>query len=229
MKEIIKAITNNNFFKWLTVLIIYVYTQIVYLTCKWQIIGHKEIEALIKSKTPIIVVAWHGRILLSPKFPLKPKKHYAIISTHKDGEYIARYMEYHNVNAVRGSSKRGALAAFREALKILKKGDLLVITPDGPRGPLMKIGGNLIELAKMTGAAIIPYSQSTSRGIFLKTWDRFLIPFPFSKGVCVYGEPIFIDKDLSKEAILDSKLDLEKKLIDISKLSDDLVGRESIV
>ncbi len=224
LKKIRKKIFKSSWFQGIVSLLIYSYTSLVYFTTKWKVIGREAIDEIIKSDKPVIVVVWHGRILLSPKFPLKPKKHYAIISTHGDGEYIARYMKYHGVKSVRGSSNKGAISAFKNALKVLKDGNLLVITPDGPRGPLMKINGNVLELARMSGAAIIPYAQSTSFGTFLKSWDRFFIPFPFGRGVCIYGDPIYIDYN-NKVAIHEANADLENKLVLLTKECDNLVGQ----
>jgi hypothetical protein len=138
-------------------------------------------------------------------------------------------MKRHDIEAVRGSSKKGAVQAFKKALKILKQGHLLVVTPDGPRGPGMVLGGNVIALAKMTGAAIIPYAPSLSRGVFLKTWDRFLIPFPFSKGVYCYGKPIWISSDASEEDMKKAGIELQKQLNTITRQSDEYVGIASVV
>lgn len=224
-----KRIFKHPLFQRTIVGIIYWYSVLVHKTSHWQCLGYEEVQQVVCSDCPVIVVMWHGRILLSPKFPLLPKKHYAVISLHGDGVYVADYMERHNVTAVRGSSKKGAMAAFREALKILKEGHLLVVTPDGPRGPAMVLGGNVIGLAKMTGAAIIPYSQSTSHGVFLRTWDRFRIPFPFSKGVYMYGKPVWIEKNATEEEMKIAEIELQKRLNIITRQSDEYVGITSVV
>lgn len=227
--KLTKRIFKNQFFQWFAVFLIYAYSVLVHRTSRWTIQGLKEIQPVIQSSRPVIVAMWHGRMFLAPKFPLKPKKHYAVMSLHGDGEYVAKYMQFHGVHPVRGSSKKGALAAFRKALSVLKEGNLLVITPDGPRGPGMQVDGNVIALAKMAGAVIIPYAQSSSRGIFLKSWDRFLIPGLCGRGVCIYGTPIEIDKDATDSQMKKAGLELQKRLNEVTYRSDHCVRSGSVI
>ena len=209
--------------------IIYWYSECVYSTSSWKGQGKELFNEALLTSHPIVVAVWHGRILLAPKFPIPDRKHYAVISLHGDGEYVAHYMERHNVTPVRGSSKRGALSAFREAVKILKKGHVLVITPDGPRGPGMQWGGNTVALAKLSGAAIIPYAQATNRCRFLKSWDRFCLPLPFGKGVYMYGEPVYIPPDASDEDMKKAGIELQNRLNRLTRQADEYVGVTSVV
>lgn len=218
--RVIKYISKNPVFQWIAIFLIYSYSVLVRYTTKWSIYGYSDVQHVVRSERPIIVAVWHGRILLSPKFRLKPKRHFAVISLHEDGAYVSKYMRLHGISAVRGSSKKGALAAFKESLKQLKQGNVLVITPDGPRGPAMKIGGNIIALAQKSDAVIIPYALSTSRGKFLNTWDRFFIPFPFAQGACIYGKPIEISNDMMGDELERARLDLEKTLNALTQQCD---------
>ncbi len=224
-----KRFLKHPLFQRTIVAIIYYYTQFVVWSSQWERKGYEEVKEIVHSSMPVIVVMWHGRIILGPKFTLKPKKHYAVISLHGDGVYVSDYMARHQITPIRGSSKKGALPAFKEAIKILKNGNLLVITPDGPRGPGMVLGGNVIGIAKMTGAAIIPYAQSMNRGFFLKTWDRFFIPLPFSKGVYAYGTPVWIKPDASADDMKKAGIELQKQLNTITRQSDEYVGIASVI
>jgi hypothetical protein len=83
----------------------------------------------------------------------------------------------------------------------LKEGLNLVITPDGPRGPRAKVKSGVIELARLTGAPIVPVSFSAVRRRFLKSWDAFLLPLPFSRAVYIWGEPIYVEPMATKEEV----------------------------
>lgn len=226
---LVKKISKNHLFQWAVVVLIYGYTVLVHLTSRWRGYGYAAIEPLVHANRPLIIAMWHGRILLAPKFPLRPRKHYAIVSLHGDGAYVAKYMRCHHIHTVRGSSRKGAISAFKEALRVLKQGHLLVITPDGPRGPGMKVGGNIMALAKMTGALIIPYAQSTNKCRFLRTWDRFCIPFLFGKGVYMYGEPIGVSSSATETELEEARVNLEKRLNQVTKECDRLAGITSII
>lgn len=224
-----KRLFKNALFRWIVVRIVYGYSQFVYRTTRWERHGQEHVEAIIASKCPIIVILWHGRILLAPKFPVTDRNYYAVISLHGDGQYVAGYMERHHVVPIRGSSKKGALNAFKQALRVLKKGNILVVTPDGPRGPGMKWGGNAVALAKLTGAVIVPYAYATNRCRFLKSWDRFCFPFPFGKGVYIYGEAMSVSSTATEEEMLHIGKILEARLNTLTRTADDIVGIDSVV
>lgn len=224
-----KRIFKNTVFRWILVEIVYRYSQIVYKTTRWERLGQGHVQSVLETNRPIVVILWHGRLLLAPKFSIPSRKYYAVISLHGDGQYVARYMKRHHVTPIRGSSKKGALQAFRKSLEILRKGHALVVTPDGPRGPGMKWGGNAVAMAKLTGAVIIPYAYATNRCRFLKSWDRFCFPFPFGKGVCIYGEALSVPATLTKEDMAHMEQTLETRLNTLTRMADDIVGIDSVV
>ena len=102
----------------------------------------------------------------------------------------------------------------------LKKGGEVIIVPDGPRGPdrEMKLGG--IKLAQETGAVLVPFTFSTSRKKFLKSWDKFLIFYPFTKVVAVYGPPINVDPTLKDDVLEKERQKIERVLIELDEKAD---------
>jgi hypothetical protein len=86
-------------------------------------------------------------------------------------------------------------------VRAIREGFHLVITPDGPKGPREKVKSGVIELAKLTGAPILPVTFSASRRRILKSWDAFLLPLPLSRAVYVWGEPIYVESTATKEEI----------------------------
>lgn len=130
-----------------------------------------------------IVVCWHGELLISPqayRHIHKTQLASGIISRHFDGEMIARILGYFSIKPLRGSSSRGAKQVLLEAFRALKKGDDLLVTPDGPRGPRHVVSDGAIALAHKAKAPVMVVNYLPSSYWQLKSWDRFLIPKPFS-------------------------------------------------
>lgn len=148
----------------------------------------------------IIVAFWHGRLLMMPfVYPGTPGA--ILISQHRDGEYISRTAAAFSYHVIRGSATRGGVRAFKQMIRALKEGLNLVITPDGPKGPRGRVKSGVIELAKLTGAPIVPVTFSSARRRFLKSWDAFLLPLPFSRAVYIWGEPIYVEPTATKEEV----------------------------
>ncbi|MDE2058949.1 MAG: lysophospholipid acyltransferase family protein [candidate division NC10 bacterium] len=159
----------------------------------------------------IIVAFWHGRLLMMPfVYPGKPGA--ILISQHRDGEYISRIATLLGFEVIRGSATRGGMRAFKQMIRAIKGRLNLVITPDGPKGPRAKVKSGVIEVARLTGAPIVPVSFSTSRRRFLKSWDAFLLPVPFSRAVYVWGEPMYVPRTATKDEVVKHQEALEERL-----------------
>jgi lysophospholipid acyltransferase (LPLAT)-like uncharacterized protein len=144
---------------------------------------------------PFIVAMWHGRLALLHHLRHSQKPLIALISTHRDGQLISKCAWWFDMRTVAGSSSRGGVQAVRELMRLARAGHSLFITPDGPRGPRMQVNEGIVDIARLSGLPILPASISTSRGKFLRTWDRFLVPLPFSRTVIRWGEPIYVTRD----------------------------------
>jgi lysophospholipid acyltransferase (LPLAT)-like uncharacterized protein len=160
---------------------------------------------------PGIVAFWHGRLLMMP-FGYPGQSATILISRHRDGEYITRIAERLGFTVVRGSATRGGLSAFRQLLQSLRDGSNVVITPDGPKGPRGKAKSGVIELSRLSGRPILPVAFGAWPRTILKSWDQFLIPHPFGRGVYVWGEPICVPPDADKAAVERLQLLLAERL-----------------
>ena len=159
-----------------------------------------------------IVVCWHGELLCSPqayrKFhPLQPAS--GIISRHFDGEIIARILGYLGITPLRGSSSKGAKQVLLEAFRALKKGDDLLVTPDGPRGPRHEISQGAIALAMKANAPILTVNYIPSAYWQLGSWDRFVIPKPFCR-IDFYLKVVSVEG----LGIEDAKAHLRRKMLE---------------
>ncbi|MFB3885522.1 MAG: lysophospholipid acyltransferase family protein [Thermodesulfobacteriota bacterium] len=170
-------------------------------------------------KKPAIGVFWHGRLLMMPLI-YKGKNLSFLVSSHRDGQVVGKALTRFGFHAILGSTTRKGFSGFKQMLKALRNGSDLAITPDGPRGPRCRVQMGVIELAKLTGRAVIPLSFSSSRRKILKTWDHFLLPYPFSRGVFVWGEPVSVDPNGDRTHLEERRALLEKRLNELTEEAD---------
>ena len=135
---------------------------------------------------------WHNRLLLLPfvikKF-LPQRRGAALISASRDGALLADLVERFDFEVVRGSSSRQGASAIRQLSDIIAQGKDVVITPDGPRGPAYELGQGIVFLAQQSGAAIVPINMEYSSCWRVKSWDRFILPRPFSTVRVTFAPP----------------------------------------
>jgi hypothetical protein len=147
-----------------------------------------------------------------------------LISEHRDGEHIARTMERFGHGAVRGSTTSGGAAALRGAVRMAERGYDLGFTPDGPRGPRHKAQMGVVAAARLTGLPIVPVGFAAKPARRLGSWDGFVVPWPFARGVFVYGEPVSVDREARGDRLEEARLQVESSLADCSRRAAELVG-----
>jgi len=154
-----------------------------------------------------ILTLWHSRIFyLFYYFRRRPDLN-ILISASEDGDLLARLAILMGYTVIRGSTFKNSVSAGRKLIKVLRKNERIVVVGDGSRGPRHKAQPGTIELAKITGSPLIPMTYNAKNKIELNSWDRFVIPFPFTRGALNFSEPIFIDKDADQRCIRE-KLDV---------------------
>lgn len=158
-------------------------------TMRLEYLGMEFPQKIWAQGERLIFMFWHDQLLLMVKAYQGPGAR-ILISSSKDGELIARTMERFGHGAIRGSSHRGGRAAFRDMLEVAKQPYDFGITPDGPRGPRHQLKDGVVQLARLTGRPVIPLAFVCNRGYRFKSWDRFLLPFPFSRAVFSCGPEI---------------------------------------
>ncbi|MCX5753210.1 MAG: DUF374 domain-containing protein, partial [Candidatus Krumholzibacteria bacterium] len=125
---------------------------------------------------------------------------------------------------IKGSSSRRGAAGFRELAAVLRSGRDAGLTIDGPRGPRGCVQQGATELSRMTGAVVIPVSNSARPRRLLSTWDRFQIPGPFARVVIAYGEPFIVPSDSNRELREKARLRLERELGELTTELDRNLG-----
>jgi len=176
---------------------------------------------LVKSKDVChcqsIYAIWHNRTFVAPyiyKYILKIKTKVCLItSASKHGALVERIMANYGQLSVRGSSHRRGLAAFRELLASTALGNSVCIATDGSRGPRYKCKPGAVKLASMTGLPIVPLSIGFAKYWQINTtWDKYIIPKPFSRVDYNWGDPIYIPADISNEDEARYCLELDQSL-----------------
>jgi lysophospholipid acyltransferase (LPLAT)-like uncharacterized protein len=172
---------------------------------------HPEREASLRERgIPAVHALWHGRLMLCT-FSKVNTGLVTMASRSKDGEIISRWLLRHGIIPTRGSTRKGGLAALEEMAEYIRAGHPAALTVDGPKGPPRVVQPGILWLARQTGAWIVPFGSSASRPAFLKSWDRYLVPKPFSRCIVAYGEPFPVP----------AKGDDEATLLRIAKAVDD--------
>jgi len=196
------------------------YIKFVSFTNSWSFINKKYVENLWKKNEAFILCFWHGRLLMMPLSWNKEKKINVLISAHSDGQLLSKTVKYFNIETITGSTSKGGSEAIRNIIKSLKSEISIGMTPDGPRGPRMKVNSAIIKIASLTGHKIVPLSYSVKKKFFLNSWDKFLVALPFGKGCFVWGKPIKIKKNISTNEDLKLSKILENNLLKLTKKAD---------
>lgn len=165
--------------------------RFIYITNKKVFHHPKELKDRV-----YVVAFWHGELLMQPfnYKKLKPNgKVSAMISEHKDGEAITKTVEYLGIYSIRGSSTRGGAKALISAIKELKAGDDIAITPDGPRGPRHSVATGIVAISQKTNAKILAFNCKPTKYWQFSSWDKFIVPKPFGTLNFYIGEPFGVE------------------------------------
>jgi lysophospholipid acyltransferase (LPLAT)-like uncharacterized protein len=198
---------------WLFILILGKLTRI-------KIVGQHHFEKLNKKNVPFIYVLWHGRIVL-PIYVHRNEGITPMVSLHADGEMIAQTLHKLGYVTVRGSSTRGGKEAFYIMVDALKQGRRGAMIPDGPRGPRHYLKPGTLYIAQQSGAYLLPILFSSKRKMEFKSWDRFILPMPFSKSIVIYGAPINVPKDLSQKQVEQLRIKFQEDMVQLEMQADE--------
>lgn len=200
------------------------YIRLVWATSRWEVRGGERAAALHAEGRAFIVCFWHGRMLMLPCGWARGRPVSILISPHRDGRLIAETIRRFGVGTVTGSSSKGGARAFREMRALLAQGTCIGITPDGPRGPRMRAAAGVAELARVTGAPVLPATYAVRRRRVLRSWDRFILPWPFNRGVFIWDSPIHVPREATAEEVEATRARIEARLNAITAEADRIFG-----
>lgn len=226
--QAIKNISRNSFVRGLACSLSALYIRFIWWTGRWRIDGLDVVHQLWEEEQPFIVCFWHGRLLMTPKTWNRSRPFHMLISNHADGRLISGTVAHFGITTTTGSTTRGGSAAFRSLVKILKEGGHVGITPDGPAGPRMRATLGAIALARLSGTPIVPLTFGVSRRKVMSSWDRFILPLPFARGVICWGRPIEIAEDADNNGLEAARRQLENDLNRLTDEADRMCGQPPI-
>ena len=163
-----------------------------------------------------IGAVWHNRLLIMPlvlKRFFPHRQGAALISASRDGGWIAALVQRIGFDVVRGSSSRQGAIAMLQLSDVLAGGRDVVITPDGPRGPVYVLGPGIVLLAQKSGAVVFPLNLEYSSCWRVKSWDRFILPRPFSKVRVILGPPHQVAATSSEQEFEMERLRLQNAMM----------------
>jgi lysophospholipid acyltransferase (LPLAT)-like uncharacterized protein len=185
--------------------IAYAFVRLVGATLRIRMVNFEKVEALPGGK---VICGWHGRsFVASARF--RNLGYWVIISKSRDGEIQNHIFKSLGFNCIRGSTGRGGERALIESIRVLRQGATMAITPDGPRGPSHVVQGGVLLMARKAGAALVPVGISARPRFLAKSWDRYMLPYPFARAIMVFGDPLYVPPGAGDEEVEAARLELE--------------------
>lgn len=205
--------------------VVVAYIRLVRYTGSWRVEGNVARDEALARGTPIVAALWHNRILMMPYAWLGMRRAITLlISGHRDGMMVGRCMGLFGMAHIPVGKGAARGMAVKSAVRALRANRILGVTPDGPRGPRMRVKPGIVEIAKLAGASIVPVAYSTSNRRLVGSWDRFIVPLPFSRGLVLWGEPIPVPRDADPATVERLRLDLEERLTALTDEADRMMG-----
>lgn len=195
----------------------------LFLTTRWTQVGRHHLDALRERDERVVFVFWHGEMLSL----IQHHRHEGIVclvSQHGDGEYITQILHRKGFGTARGSSTRGGSKGLRELLRAARSGLDLAVTPDGPKGPVHGFKPGALVAAQLTGLPMLPLAVRCSSAWRARSWDRFMVPKPFSRIRVVYGPPLRIPRGIDDDELNRLAGEMESTLLELGEEAERGLG-----
>jgi len=179
------------------------YVELIIVTVRWRFENRRPVDEIMSGPEGLIALFWHGRIAqgMACRPLLRDKPRRVMISLSADGEFIAKAAARLKIPPVRGSAARGGgptkggSRAFREALAFIRTGGVMILTPDGPRGPREELPAGPLQMARAAGCPVFIMSLAATPSVALASWDQARVPLPFARGQVVLEGPLRLPPD----------------------------------
>lgn len=218
----------NLLHKVLTVIVPFIVSVIVriwFFTCRIKIFNEHYLEEAKCSKRPLIGSFWHYS-LMGVFYVMRKERAVAMVSASKDGDYIAGLARHFGFDVARGSRNRRGAGALKEMLRYIKKGGNGAAVADGSVGPPLVVQPGVILLASKVKGMIVPVGLAVDRYYVFNSWDRTIVPKPFSNISVCFGKPIYVEEELDKKEIEEHRKLLEERLNDLYKTAWNKYGKD---
>lgn len=186
------------------------FLRLIFFSCRVEVRGLEEFHQQVQN-SPTYLAIWHNRLALLTSILLKSAPQYrysAVISQSRDGDLIAGLVDSYKQSRAIRIPARARHQGIRQAIASCLGGEIVVITPDGPRGPKYTLKPGIIFAAQTSQASILPITWVCDRYWKLPTWDQLMIPKPFSRCIVSFGTPFHPQGKESEQAQV-----LEKEML----------------
>jgi len=185
----------------------------IFRTCRIRFVDKKHEDRFLAHGEHIIFAGLHEGMMMLPYHFRDRAGGVVMVSRSRDGDLIADTVERFGMRAVRGSSGHGGRAALDLMADALNHDHVSAgVIVDGPRGPALEAKAGVIELARITGLPIVPGTWWCKPMARVKTWDRTIVPLPFSRIAFAFAEPLFVEPDADAAAVETARVELTRRL-----------------
>jgi lysophospholipid acyltransferase (LPLAT)-like uncharacterized protein len=201
------------------------FIDFLFLFSRVEVRGFGKVADIIASGRCIYAI-WHSRILL-PAFWHRNENASILVSDSADGEIVAQMLKSYGHEAIRGSTgKRGLRALMLQIDDMRRNVRPGVVTPDGPQGPRYRVQSGVVLLSQKTGFPIIPLAYGARKRKVFNSWDRFVLPVPWSRCALVYGHPISIPDTIASDekSLAEYAQKVENELNRVTAQADAMCG-----
>lgn len=202
------------------------YVNFVFRTTRWEKMGFESYEADIARGVPRVLCCWHARLIFTPYLrDWTDHKLTVMASGHADAQIAAENLRNRGVDVINLATSGDNTSAVKSAVKALRKGRSLGITVDGPFGPPEEAKPGALVIAGLAGVQAAPCSYDVTRKIRLGTWDRFVVPLPFGRGVLAVGDGFTPGKRLSEDEMTAATAQLSGLIRDLDAACSERLNR----
>ncbi len=194
--------------------------KLISRTYRYRLVDTQHEQGVLDTHGTVVYASWHQRFFPGITFFASRKPIAIMISQSRDGEMIARVVDILGWRSVRGSSSKGGVRALKELRALTDRGFRVGHIVDGPQGPFGVIKPGLLTIAQFSGAPILPVIMSAERRWVFDSWDRFMVPKPFSRVFIRFTPPIRVPRRLDPEAFEALRQDVEKQIKELTIQTD---------
>ena len=233
----LKTLLGNPVFQYVVGRAIGFYRLFVGVTTRWERVNEDAAAQFWTGDGRMIAGIWHGRFTLIHKmwrFNKGVRRAKMLISRSREGGLVAWVSRTVGAEVIRGSAakrgqQKGGVEAALQIKGHLDEGGVVAMTPDGPRGPRMRIKRSTVQLARLANAALLGVTWATSNRIVVEgSWDKFVFPLPFGRGALIWTDPIPVPSDADDAELERLRVKFEMEMNRIAAQADHIAGVAAI-
>ena len=209
----------NNFIYFIVYHFLNLFLNFCLMTCRFKVTGKDIFKGAQQNNNPILICCWHSRFLLvAYYFKTINLNVWAVSSTHKDSQMMAKILQRWGFQLIKGSSTRGWMSVLKTMIKLFKnKKNIIAMTNDGPKGPPLIAKEGSVKVAMKSNAQIIAITGEAEKFWSLPSWDKTIIPKPFSTIHIQYAQQFQYNNQSTSKHISkymnDNYFDLQNKVV----------------